>query len=351
MSRMRFLEVDGNGYERSRKLGFIFSDSIKSQLRQHNCSLSDGNVLKIFNEIKSRIENYYPQYLNEIYGKADGAGVDRDAYLFLSCGHLAGIKTSCTSIIHKTVDGEILLAHNEDDLYTEERYAIVKHTSEKGYYCALEVDYTVPGSWYSWNSAGIFMSMNYVFEFAPRMNGIPSYFLLRDLLESDSIEDMLSRSNKVVRAGEMANGFHLNVLDINRKRAISMEVSPNDVVAIEVESLSVHSNHYIDSRICSHNLYVDEDSNSWFRLQKVNELIKPMINDRRALGMTDLASVLQYRGTSYADSVRAIKGDPSCTIATVTVSTKDAHIYIQDHMSRQQHVIEWETLRDLQAED
>lgn len=346
MSRMRFLEVDGTGYEQSHQLGAIFAESIKSQLDQQQLDLQNDEVLSIFTEIKSRIQHHYPDYLEEINGKADGAGVDRDAYLLLSCGHLSGIKTACTSIMMKNRDGDILLAHNEDDLYTEDRYVIVKHATKHGYYCALEIDYTVPGSWYSWNSSGLFMCMNYVCEFAPRMNGIPSYFVLRDLLEAHSIEDILARSNKIVSAGALANGFHLNVLDKKQKRAISLEVSPEKVAVTEVESMNVHSNHYVNEKISANKLYVDEDSNSVFRLQRVTELIRSQISARATISKLDLISILQYRGTSYANSIRACHGDPSCTIATVVASTQDDHIFIKDHLSHQEHEIEWDTLRE-----
>lgn len=54
-------------------------------------------------QIEQKLNNNpeFSQYLQEVWGRADGAGVDRDMYMLMMCCELVGYTSGCTTIIHR----------------------------------------------------------------------------------------------------------------------------------------------------------------------------------------------------------------------------------------------------------
>src|SRR4029077_2828980 len=64
-------------------------------------------------------KRYYPQYLRELQGMADGAGVDYWKLFYFNVPEIADRDSGCTSIAGRT-NGQAFLLHNEDGV-SEER--------------------------------------------------------------------------------------------------------------------------------------------------------------------------------------------------------------------------------------
>jgi isopenicillin-N N-acyltransferase-like protein len=193
----------------------------------------------------------YPQYVEELMGIAEGAGVSfydiavvnameavtRDAL------HL----TSCTSLAvssERTADGHVLAAHNEDWVPEDEDDVYIVHAEpvDEPPFLAMSYGGLLPNI--GFNAYGIVQLIDSVLPDDSRI-GIPRIVVSRSVLAAQSPSDALQRTIVSHRAA----GYN-HLIAHESGEIYSMEVSARQFdILYATDGYMVHSNHYLSSKM------------------------------------------------------------------------------------------------------
>lgn len=306
--KTNILYLTNSSYDNGKQSGEYFKDKVKIDLTKIEILLKDSNIkdkiIKQFNNLK----NKYPNYFNEVIGKADGLGINRLLYFTILCPEIIDASFEhCTTIMCRKDNGNFIISHNEDDDYIEGNFCLSKIKIDNNNWFVTNDMYNMPfGNGISWNSYGIVKTINYCHDDNINIDNLPRYFSQRHISESKSIEDLINRCKGI----KTASGYHVNAIDINKNIAVSIEVY-NDSVDIEyIDDYYIHSNHFIHGNY-KDNQVTDKGSNSIFRLNKSNELLK--IKERN---LSEIQNILCYRSSKdkFEKSILQTKKDPYETI-------------------------------------
>lgn len=316
--KISFIEVAGQPYERGYQAGQFFREILSKKLVKYQERLKDLSIYRQMKKIEEKVAQVFPDYHQEVLGRADGAGVDRDLYFLLMCPELINEGVGCTTIIYRKPDGAYLLSHNEDDVYEPGNACLTKCQLEKGWFVTYDYSNMPFGNAFSWNSSGIVKTINYCFPPEENLTGIPRYFLQRHITEASSLQDFIQRC----QIPDRASGYHAVALDIRRNKAVSVEVTASCLSVEEIGDFYLHTNHYLHPKICQNQVWQGEGSTSGFRLEKATNLLKARLeNSSPPLSLNNLKKILEYRGNGYEDSILAIQGEPNFTCANISLDT------------------------------
>ncbi|WP_027623297.1 C45 family autoproteolytic acyltransferase/hydolase [Clostridium lundense] len=319
-NKMRFLHVKGTAYERGRMSGIELRQAIQRELENYKHLLHNKEIMEKVDKVKKVIEDTFPEYLQEVNGRADGASVNRDVYFLIMCPEILNEGVGCTSLVYKREDGTFILAHNEDDIYKPSNSAITKCDMGNEWFTTYDYCNMPFGNAFSFNSHGIVKTINYCYSDDMNIEGIPRYFIQRHISEAKSLNDFINRCNIANRA----SGFHAIALDINKNQCVSIETTASHISVEEIKDYYVHTNHYIHKDINKGIINVQEGSTSIFRLNKGKELlIKGIENQGDKLNVDSFIEMLNYRGTKYSDSILALKNEPNFTCARFAIDTRE----------------------------
>ncbi len=314
------LLLNGTPYENGKVSGEYFRKVISDEILHTMHRIDNDEELRNGCErLLERLKDEYPVYYEETRGKADGLGVPLLNYFSILCPELLNMKGDrCTTIICRQDSGSFLISHNEDDDYLEGNFAFSKVYLDEDTWFVTNDMYNMPfGNGPSWNSHGIFKTINFCHEDNFNYDNLPRYFAQRHLTEASSIGDLIKRCEDF----RCASGFHVTALDINTNEAVSVEVYSDGISVVHIDDWYIHSNHYIHGER-RHSPSPAPGSNSIFRLAKAEELFEDAERD-----MLDIMMILSYRGDedSYEDSIFSKKTDPMMTLFNITfdVDTPD----------------------------
>lgn len=319
-NKIKFINAKGTAYERGKISGTELRQSIQNSVDNYKDLLNNKEIMKKVNRVKAIVENTFPEYVEEIKGRADGALVNRELYFLMMCAEILNEGVGCTSLVYKREDGTFLLAHNEDDSYRPLSAAITKCERPDEWFITYDYCNMPFGNAFSFNSHGIVKTINYCYSNDINIEGIPRYFIQRHISEAKSLEDFINRCNIPNRA----SGFHAIALDIFKNKCISIEVTASDISVEEIENYYVHTNHYIHKSINRGIVNLQEGSTSNFRLNKGNELLREAIESQgEKLNINSFIEILNYRGKNYYDSILALKDEPNFTCARFAIDTRE----------------------------
>ncbi|GAA0722032.1 hypothetical protein GCM10008905_13110 [Clostridium malenominatum] len=318
-NKIKLIEVKGSPYERGYKSGVELKYAIKSCIKAYVDLKNNKELMDKMLYIKALTKEVFPEYLLEVEGRADGAGVDRDLYFLIMCAELLNEGVGCTTLVFKRKDGTIILGHNEDDNYTPGNSALTKCWNNEDWFVTYDYCNMPFGNAFSFNSHGIVKTINYCYSENVSTKGIPRYFLQRYISEASSLEDFVKRCS----IDNRGSGFHAVALDSKTNKALSIEVSANKISVKEIHNHYVHTNHYIHPGIFSVNEEVSAGSTSPFRLKKAGELLEEKINKvGDNISIKDFEEILNYRGKDYKSSILGIKEEPNFTCSRILYDTK-----------------------------
>lgn len=289
-----FVEVIGTEYYTGVQIGKLFRDELRKGAEKASPHLRETEIRKDFETVRHRLETEYPGYLQHAYGRADGAGVERDSYLLFLCYELWEDRNveACSDIIVSDA-GRILMGHNEDGPYSAENSALVKCISDDDWYFDYASPDALAGGSFGFTSAGLIYTMNYMYLENLRRDRTPVWFFLRRLVACKSIEEI----RKALETIDIASGFHWN-LYIGGS-AYEIEAKYDRAEISQVDGIFVHTNHYLNPSLDEG--YSDPESNTLFRYAKINELIRKKGNFLRTA--EDVESILNYQSTTYYNSI------------------------------------------------
>ncbi len=241
----------------------------------------------------------FPQYVEEVAGIAEGAGVPfRDAWL-LNC--YEGVAEdqrlmACTTIganDQVTADGHVYLAHNEDWISGDsKRVYLVRAVPDDGP-PFLAMSYGPILCNVGMNAAGVAIGINSVHPTDVRV-GIPRVLASRAVLAAERLSDAIRACLPKRRAG----GYNYMLADRNGE-IFSVESSATDHdILYAHDGWLVHTNHYLSlkmRRIEQPGVYASSN----FRLRRAERLLRRQVGE---IAAASLQAILRDHA-SYPDSI------------------------------------------------
>jgi isopenicillin-N N-acyltransferase-like protein len=251
------IRVKGSHREIGRQIGEATAPQVKHSLENARILIDstypvleltwEGAVIQARKYIPFAQERY-PQYVEEIMGIAEGAGVAFDDLAVLTAMEAVTMDalhlTKCTSFAvngERTADGHVLVAHNEDWLPEDEPDVTVIHATpdDEPPFLAMTYGGLLPNV--GFNAAGIAQCCDSVYPNDSRM-GIPRVVASRAVLgahtPADAIRQML--------VSHRAAGYG-HLLAHESGELYNVEVSAKRFAILYAhEGYIAHTNHYLD---------------------------------------------------------------------------------------------------------
>lgn len=323
---LNFLEVKGTDYE----MGFAIGNKFKNYL-QNRITEFDQKAPKYSDCIaafEDKLKAGFPYLLQEIYGRADGAEISRKSYLLMLFPELFRKSEGCTTLALKKQDGSVLFAHNDDnECFDLENTALIKYNYGDNYIISYTMVERLSGSAFSFTGKGMVFSSNYIFGDNLDLNNLSRYIVVRDVINSSSIDEALHK----LKSTDVASPFSLNILELATGRVVNVEKDVHDIYVTEINDRYARSNHFHTKQGDSST--ATEDSK--FRYKKANKLINDL--DSAACTIDDLVKILRYGTSVYNESIYKQYGDYHgiwVTDATLAMDTSEDFFTVYDYIGR-----------------
>ena len=329
------LYLNGTYYENGKKSGEYFKNRVDIDTEKVNKILENERIRnKVFNQLIN-LKRKYPNFYEEVVGKSLGLGLDLLTYFAILCPEITDINFEhCTTITCKKDDENFIISHNEDDDYIEGNFCLSKVKIDDDNWFVTNDMYNMPfGNGISWNSFGIVKTINYCHNNKVIEENFPRYFLQRYISESTSIDDMIERCKEM----KVASGFHINVIDIYKNMAASIEVYIDGVDVLKIDDYYIHTNHFIHGSYLN-NPSTDFNSNSCFRLNKAHELFSEA-------NLYKVQEVLSYRSKDdlFQNSILQTKKDSYITLFNFSYDTSNKEkIYLNSYTNNEKIELDYD---------
>lgn len=245
--KVHFIEAGGTNYE----IGYQLGECLKEKLTDHNearqafyrkFSKKNNTPLdKIATFSEKLISRYFPEYLEELKGMADGSSIPLQDVLLLSNEEtiLNGAAKKCTTFAYAGTKS-VILGHNEDWMVGfEDKLYVVKARPAKGAaFISLAYLGCLGGSSVALNEYGIAFSGNSLLE--GTQSGVPKNIILRSQIEAKNIKEF----KKLATFNPRAVPNHSMAVD-RKGDIVSVEVGLKQQSAFFTSGAYVHTNHAI----------------------------------------------------------------------------------------------------------
>lgn len=255
MKTFPLVEVTGTNDQIGLAIGETMKNQIQKEISERKINIKnyDQEITKTFPYLEVT-KKYFPQYLDELKGIADGSGVTFQDIFFVNNQEVfdtseehdrQDIATDhCTITVSFGPHGPII-GHNEDMEGNLDVMYLLKATDTKGNsFFGLNYATGLPGCAASINSHGLVQCINSLNQEAKI--GVPKFFLARAILDAKT----LAEAENIVRNTPRASGF--NHVLIQENTVINIEVAGSDIDVQKVEGQPyVHTNHYLSPKLKS----------------------------------------------------------------------------------------------------
>ncbi len=224
-------------------------------------------------------ESFYPDFVEEIRGYAEGAKMPFDDAFTLCCHELLSPNgfRGCTDVAANgdvTLEGDVLIGHNEDWSGDQLGTVVLLHgrPSKKPEFVTTSYAGLLPSS--GMNAAGISLTGNALSPNDVRL-GIPKIFPVRRVLECTRIGAALEAAMPDGRASS-----YNNICSDRDGEIFSLEGSATDCAVIYAhDGYLVHTNHYTADRMRRFETDPDAMSCSVFRYHRARRLIQARLGE------------------------------------------------------------------------
>lgn len=246
------LTLVGSPFERGALYGERRRDAIHQYIEYFKRIVSsmEGGEEALKEKIKALlplIEEHSPSIAEEMRGIGEGCNRPYEDLVMLSLHEeLKGIAANCTSFAltgNATEDGEVLQGQTWDipvELCREAHPLLLLRKGGQGP-SVFTFSYSGILAGAGFNEAGISLSWNSV----PQLKittGIPTYILIAELLQQDTIGGALKAIARAKRAG----CFNLVITDTTE--IFMVEATPDDIAILSSSAALGHANHYISPK-------------------------------------------------------------------------------------------------------
>jgi len=281
-----------------------------------------------------QVAEYFPGALEELSGTATAAGVPVERLMVLNARNMLGeTSEGCTSIMVSAVKsdtGSGFAGQNWDnDPAMAPLSAVI---TRKGDGKAQFTSWMQPGTvaYMGFNSAGIGICMN-------AMNGpgdpagIPWYFFVRAILESNSTADAVHALESAPRS------LTANAAMITSEGPLDIEITPDSIETIKSESQGflVHTNHCTHPSFTSHNVEFEDRiyGQSFDRIDRGREILVDHLDN--GLVSLEAAKALLSDHEGFPTSIcRHPNDDPKTgwqrTVISIIVEPENKRMHISN---------------------
>ncbi|WP_342822979.1 C45 family peptidase [Candidatus Lucifugimonas marina] len=199
-----------------------------------------------------RVDEYFPDPLDELRGTAEASGVPVERLMVLNARNmLADTSEGCTSIMvsdEAAESGKGFAGQNWDnDPAMAPLSAVI---TRKGLGKASFTSWLQPGlvAYMGFSSSGIGICMN-ALNGPSNSSGLPWYFFVRAILEAQTTDDAVAAVKSAPRA------LTANAAMITTEGPLNLEIAPGSVESIEADSdgVLVHTNHCVHPEMTANN--------------------------------------------------------------------------------------------------
>jgi len=263
---LKVVEAQGSYRECGRAFGLACKENISYRLDRDAPLTALATHREELNGVDERCRKWYPEYVQELEGIAEGSGADYWRLLLLNTPELLERESGCTSIAVSKGDS-LYLVHNEDGVSEErtEDCTLLHYILPNVSFYAFTYDGELAGGSYSWNSHHLYFSVNYLEPISLDIDGwVSRNFVARKMVETSSVEDAI----KVLESGQDGCGYHYYIGQDDK--LFSIENFHNEVSVREVSGTDVHSNHYLHPAFLNRG---NRGEHTEVRLERAQELV------------------------------------------------------------------------------
>ena len=244
------VEARGTHHEVGQQIGERCQSQIRAMLSTLRDDLPSGvcwdNMLHHSNLYLKSSRTVYPQYVDELEGIAEGAGVPFDEIFLSICEELwegAAWKRGCTDLAARgpaTLDGSTLIAHTNDLLPESEANLVILKIKTGDEPEFLGISSGGVGISAGYNTAKISLTGNQLDNNDIRP-GVPRLLVVRAILASRFLSEAMDHCLLPQRASS-----YNNVVADGNGEVYCMEGSATDCEPIYIhENILAHANHYV----------------------------------------------------------------------------------------------------------
>ncbi|MFW9879707.1 MAG: C45 family autoproteolytic acyltransferase/hydrolase, partial [Candidatus Thorarchaeota archaeon] len=261
------LRVSGTNYEIGFQVGQHFKERIKNTL--DNLEMFNDNKIwhqknpERLKKVKKISEQYFPQYMEELRGYAEGSGIEFQDIFIHNYSHMPRAD-NCSTGIFKSKN-KTLIAHNEDahPIMGENAYFLLEKLKNGSSFFAYSYPGILPGRAFGFNSNGIFFCCNALPD-PTKSVGLSRIFFERNIFEQKTIEDSLLAAQRYTpRSG----GASYNIVSSKTNVAVNLETTGNASYKTDITDRFFHTNHYISEGFGPKSFPISEGSLSKERLE------------------------------------------------------------------------------------
>ena len=249
------IDVAGKPFDMGRQAGTKCSRRVRAYRKtiaagiEHYTGVSWAKAVERARMYLPYAEGFYPDFVEEIKGHADGSGMPFDDTFTLCCHELLSLEgfKGCTDVVATgdvTAEGDVIAGHNEDWDPSCLSIVVVLRAKPAGKPSFLCTSYAglLPST--GLNDRGISLTGNALSPNDTRI-GIPKTFPVRKVFEAKRIGEAL----RWAMPSERASSYN-NICSDRNGEVYSLEGSATDCAWIYArDGYLVHTNHYVAERM------------------------------------------------------------------------------------------------------
>jgi isopenicillin-N N-acyltransferase-like protein len=246
------------------------------------------------------IEERYPQYIEEMYGIAEGANTSFDEIAVVNALEAVTMDalhlTKCTSFAvneTRTADGHVLVAHNEDWLPEDEADIFLIHATpqDEPPFLAMTYGGLLPNI--GLNTYGLAQCCDSVYPTDTRI-GTPRVVVSRAVLAARTIDGAI----RATTASQRAAGYN-HLIAHESGELYNIEVSArNSAILYAQDGAISHTNHYLDPKMQAIEDEPEEMVSTRIRYFRADRLLR----QSRSHTVETLQAILRDH-TNFPDSI------------------------------------------------
>ncbi|MEE9119035.1 MAG: C45 family peptidase [Calditrichia bacterium] len=339
------IRVSGSNYDIGFQIGknfrhrinSVFTSSTILRLNKTRDQKNPGWLDKLYEQSNEK----FPQYIQEIKGIADGAGIDfRDA-LIHNFRHCLSSVGGCATIVFKSPQ-KIILGHNEDyePAIAENSYITIAQLENDTKFLALTNAGSIPGNAWAFNSHGLVFALDSLPPL-PNQNpnlGFPRILLDRYILEAQTLEEAILRAQMYSpRSGTMS----YTIISMKEFRGINIETTATETSLTEIADIFYHVNHYTSETF--ENLYANIPAGtSRPRHERGKELLKVVSSSKEGIIKILSDEILHF--DNRMDEVEGFLTTFCTPIFEISANSINLQVYPHDFSESEKKVFSLDSL-------
>jgi len=272
------------------------------------CKLDWSSVTQLALKYQPYLSQYWPQYVSEMQGVAEGAGVQYEDILALNVRTevaFGAFNDGCTALSWKSTGGSILAQNWDWNNAQLENLICLTIKKEDGLSIQMITEAGIIGK-IGLNSSGVGCTLNALKAKGVSFTKLPCHLALRTVMESSSRAEAVATLEK---AG-VASACHILIADATG--GTGLECSSEDIVKLEMDGdgIVTHTNHMIVEHRGSVVEAADWLPDTRFRLERIRELLAGVKSEGVSMEVVEglLEDEKMGDGASICRSAGAVKG-------------------------------------------